>query len=239
MIEVRELRKSFGAQQVLAGLSLSVARGETLVVIGPSGSGKTTLLRVLSRLEKPDGGTIVVDGAPFTHARTPPQVRKEIGLVFQQFNLFPHMSVLANIVVPQQVVNKTARQDATDRAMELLQRIGLREKVNAYPHELSGGQQQRVAIARSLAMNPTVMLFDEVTSALDRETVMDVLLLMRSLSDEGMTMCVVTHELWFARNVAHRVILMDQGEIIEDGPPDQIFDHPRHERTRQFLRELV
>jgi len=239
MIEVRELRKSFGAQQVLAGLSLSIARGETLVVIGPSGSGKTTLLRVLSRLEKPDGGTIVVDGSPFTHARTPPQVRKEIGLVFQQFNLFPHMSVLANIVVPQQVVNKTARQDATDRAMELLQRIGLREKVNAYPHELSGGQQQRVAIARSLAMNPTVMLFDEVTSALDRETVMDVLLLMRSLSNEGMTMCVVTHELWFARNVAHRVILMDQGEIIEDGPPDQIFDHPRHERTRQFLRELV
>lgn len=239
MIVVRDLRKSFGTQQVLAGVSLSVERGETLVVIGPSGSGKTTLLRVLCRLEKPDSGTILVGGVPFTSSRTPPQVRKEIGMVFQQFNLFPHMTVLANIAVPQRMVNKASSREATDRAIELLRKIGLSEKVGAYPHELSGGQQQRVAIARSLAMNPRVMLFDEVTSALDRETVMEVLTLMRSLAEEGMTMLVVTHELWFARNVAHRILLMDNGQVIEEGSPDQVFDHPRHERTRQFLRELV
>jgi ABC-type polar amino acid transport system ATPase subunit len=239
MINAQHLHKSFGSHAALADVSLSVARGEALVVIGPSGSGKTTLLRVLCNLEKLDAGTISVDGTLLGTGRWPPQVRREIGMVFQQFNLFPHMSVLANIVVPQQTVNKTAKYDARERAMDLLRKIGLSEKAQAYPHELSGGQQQRVAIARSLAMNPKVMLFDEVTSALDRETVMDVLTLMRSLSETGMTMLVVTHELWFARNVADRILLMDHGVVIEEGVPDRFFNQPTHERTREFLRELV
>ncbi len=239
MIVVHDLYKSFGPQQVLSGLSLSMTRGETLVVIGPSGSGKTTLLRVLCCLERPDGGSIAVDGIPLSAGRQGSRARREIGMVFQQFNLFPHMSVLDNIIVPQQLVRKTSKAEATQRALDLLRKIGLDAKTAAYPHELSGGQQQRVAITRSLAMSPKVMLFDEVTSALDRETVMDVLTLMRSLSDEGMTMLVVTHELWFARNVADRILLMDRGVAIEEGTPAQVLDHGRHERTREFLRELV
>jgi polar amino acid transport system ATP-binding protein len=235
MIRVVNLEKHFGPVQVLRGVSFNVARGEVLVVIGPSGSGKTTLLRCLARLEEPNGGEIWVDGSRLT-GRTP---RHAIGMVFQQFNLFPHLSVLDNIVLAPRLVRKLSRAKAVGEARELLRRVNLLDKADAYPIQLSGGQQQRVAIARSLAMQPMVMLFDEVTSALDRELVMEVLQVMKKLAEDGMTMVVVTHELWFARNVADRIFLIDQGVVIEEGPPDRIFSAPREERTRRFLGELL
>jgi ABC-type polar amino acid transport system ATPase subunit len=235
MIRVLGLEKSFGALEVLRGVSFDVARGEVLVVIGPSGSGKTTLLRCLARLEEPNGGEIWVDGARLTSG-TP---RHTVGMVFQQFNLFPHLSVLDNIILAPRLVRKLSRAEAVAEARDLLRRVNLLDKAEAYPIQLSGGQQQRVAIARSLAMQPKVMLFDEVTSALDRELVMEVLQVMKKLAEDGMTMVVVTHELWFARNVADRIFLIDEGMVIEEGPPSVIFSAPREERTRRFLGELV
>lgn len=235
VIRVVDLKKHFGPIQVLRGVSFDVARGEVLVVIGPSGSGKTTLLRCLARLEESNGGEIWVDGSQLT-GRTP---RHTIGMVFQQFNLFPHLSVLDNIILAPRLVRKLSRARAVAEAQELLRRVNLLDKADAYPIQLSGGQQQRVAIARSLAMQPKVMLFDEVTSALDRELVMEVLQVMKKLAEDGMTMVVVTHELWFARNVADRIFLIDQGVVIEEGPPDRIFSNPREERTRRFLGELL
>ncbi len=235
VIRVVDLKKHFGPIQVLRGVSFDVARGEVLVVIGPSGSGKTTLLRCLARLEESNGGEIWVDGSRLT-GRTP---RHTIGMVFQQFNLFPHLSVLDNIILAPRLVRKLSRARAVAEAQELLRRVNLLDKADAYPIQLSGGQQQRVAIARSLAMQPKVMLFDEVTSALDRELVMEVLQVMKKLAEDGMTMVVVTHELWFARNVADRIFLIDQGVVIEEGPPDRIFSSPREERTRRFLGELL
>jgi len=235
MIRVVDLTKCFGSLQVLRGVSFEVGRGDVLVVIGPSGSGKTTLLRCLARLEEPNGGEIWIDGAQLT-GRTP---RHSIGMVFQQFNLFPHLSVLDNVILAPRLVRKLSRANAVAEARDLLRRVNLLEKADAYPIQLSGGQQQRVAIARSLAMQPRVMLFDEVTSALDRELVMEVLQVMKKLAEDGMTMVVVTHELWFARNVADRIFLIDQGVVIEEGPPDRIFSAPREERTRRFLGELL
>jgi polar amino acid transport system ATP-binding protein len=235
MIRVVDLKKQFGPLQVLRGVSFEVGCGEVLVVIGPSGSGKTTLLRCLARLEEPNGGEIWVDGVQLT-GRTP---RHTIGMVFQQFNLFPHLSVLDNIILAPRLVRKLSRTTAVAEARALLGQVNLLDKADAYPIQLSGGQQQRVAIARSLAMQPKVMLFDEVTSALDRELVMEVLQVMKKLAEDGMTMVVVTHELWFARNVADRIFLIDEGMVIEEGPPDRIFSSPREERTRRFLGELL
>jgi ABC-type polar amino acid transport system ATPase subunit len=235
MIRVVRLEKNFGALQVLRGLTFNVARGEVLVVIGPSGSGKTTLLRCLARLEEADGGEIWVDGSKL-NSRTP---RHTVGMVFQQFNLFPHLTVLDNIILAPRLVRKLGRPAAETEARDLLRRVNLLDKAGAYPIQLSGGQQQRVAIARSLAMQPHVMLFDEVTSALDRELVMEVLQVMKKLAEDGMTMVVVTHEMWFARNVADRIFLIDDGTLVEEGPPDTIFSAPREERTRRFLGELV
>jgi ABC-type polar amino acid transport system ATPase subunit len=235
MIRVRGLTKRFGALEVLRHLSFDVGQGEVLVVIGPSGSGKTTLLRCLARLEEPDSGEIWIDGVPFNR-RAP---RHIVGMVFQQFNLFPHLSVLDNIVLAPRLVRRVGYREAVEEARRLLSQVGLLDKATAYPSQLSGGQQQRVAIVRSLAMHPKVMLFDEVTSALDRELVMEVLQVMKRLAEDGMTMVVVTHELWFARNVADRIFFIDHGAIVEEGPPNEIFSAAKEERTRRFLGELA
>ena len=249
-VVIRGLRKSFGALNVLSGIDLSVAAGEVVVIIGPSGSGKSTLLNCINFLEPFEAGTIRVSGewigfvedAAGRRVRQPDshinRMRAHVGMVFQQFNLFPHMTVLENIIeAPVQVLGLT-RGAAIERAQSLLQRVGLSAKLNAYPGELSGGQQQRVAIARALAMQPSVMLFDEVTSALDPELVGEVLAVLRQLAREGMTMLVVTHEMAFAREVADRVVFMDGGSIIEEGAPNAIFIEPRNERTKAFLRRL-
>jgi ABC-type polar amino acid transport system ATPase subunit len=236
MVEVRNLAKRFGTLEVLRGVSLNVRAGEVLVVVGPSGGGKSTLLRCLCHLETPDSGQILVGGHRVDRKGGIPG---EIGMVFQQFNLFPHLTVLENITLAPRLVRKVGRAAARDRAMALLEKMGLKEKANARPIQLSGGQQQRLAIARSLAMDPKVMLFDEVTSALDRELVFEVLGVMRQLAVEGMTMLVVTHELWFAKNVADRIVLLAGGELVEEGPPDDFFNRPKMERTKKFLRELV
>jgi ABC-type polar amino acid transport system ATPase subunit len=235
MVQVLGLQKHFGSVQVLRGVSFDVAPAEVVVVIGPSGSGKTTLLRCLARLERPDAGTIRIDGR-LLDDRAP---RHLVGMVFQQFNLFPHLTVLDNLALAPRLVRHMNRRDAIERARALLRKVHLSDKERAYPSQLSGGQQQRVAIARSLAMQPRVMLFDEVTSALDRELVMEVLQVMKELAEEGTTMVVVTHELWFARNVADRIIFMDDGTVVEEGPPAQIFSAPKQERTRRFLGELL
>ncbi len=235
MIRVLGLEKRFGSIHVLRGVSFDVGRREVVVIIGPSGSGKTTLLRCLARLEQRDGGEIWIDGVPLGD-RTP---RSAVGMVFQQFNLFPHLTVLENLSLAPRLVRKVSAKEAVQAAQGLLGRVGLLDKERAYPNQLSGGQQQRVAIARSLAMRPQVMLFDEVTSALDRELVMEVLQVMKDLAEDGMTMVVVTHELWFARNVANRIVFMDEGVIVEEGPPEKIFSAPERERTRRFLGELV
>ena len=250
LIEARDVRKRFGTLVVLQGVSLDVARGEVVVVIGPSGSGKTTLLRVLNCLETVDGGTITINGirvaAPGPDGRslrpderTMRAVRLEVGMVFQRFNLFPHMTVMANVTVAPIRVRGLDEATARERATSLLRRIGLFDKAGAYPHQLSGGQQQRVAIARALAMQPEAMLFDEVTSALDPELVGEVLKVMRQLADDGMTMVIVTHEMQFAREVADRVIVMDQGLIIEAGHPQTIFRAPEHPRTAEFLHRVL
>ena len=235
-IRVSNLEKHFGSVKVLCGISFNLSRGQVLVLIGPSGSGKTTLLRCLARLEVPDSGEIWVDGVRMDGR---PSQQRDVGMVFQHLNLFPHLSVLDNITLAPRLVRRLSRDAAVTEAGELLRRVHLLEKVDAFPSQLSGGQQQRVAIARSLAMQPKVMLFDEVTSALDRELVKEVLQVMKELADDGMTMVVVTHELWFARNVANRIFFLDHGVVVEEGSPEKIFSAPDEERTRRFLGDLL
>ncbi len=239
VVSIRNLNKSFGDNHVLRGIDLEVQRGEVVCIIGPSGSGKSTLLRCVNMLETPSHGTVVVLGNDLTDLDTDlDAARAQIGMVFQSFNLFPHMSVLDNVCVAQQKVLKRSSTDAQKIGRQLLERVGLSEKESAFPAQLSGGQQQRVAIARALAMNPQVMLFDEATSALDPELVGEVLNVMRGLADEGMTMLVVTHEMGFAANVASRVVFMDGGVIVEQGSPAQVIHSPKEERTRAFLSNV-
>ena len=240
IIQLRDLHKHFGKLHVLRGVSLDVAPGEVVVVIGASGSGKTTLLRCINHLEIPDSGQVCVDGITLTDkAADVRAVRVECGMVFQQFNLYPHLTVLDNVALGPRVVRKLPRRQAEQGALAMLAKVGLSDKVAAYPSQLSGGQQQRAAIARALAMQPKVMLFDEVTSALDPELVGEVLNVMRQLARDGMTMIVVTHEMAFAREVGDRIVVMDQGQIIEQGPPERIFSQPVEARTRQFLRAVL
>ena len=250
MVEVEDLHKRYGANQVLDGIDLSVAEGEVVCIIGPSGSGKSTLLRCINHLEIPERGRIRIDGKlayrdeaaggfRAHRNRAVAAVRARVGMVFQHFNLFPHLTVLGNIIEAPVHVLRRPRSEATRRAMDLLAQVGLSEKADAYPEELSGGQQQRAAIARALAMDPKAMLFDEATSALDPELIAEVLAVMRALAKAGMTMLVVTHEIGFARQVAARVVFMDRGRIVEQGDPGQIFGAPREERTRSFLRSVL
>jgi ABC-type polar amino acid transport system ATPase subunit len=240
MIEVRDIYKSFGKVEALNGVTTTIKKAEVVVIIGPSGSGKSTFLRCLNHLEKIDRGTIIIDGIPLTDSKTNiHKVREEIGMVFQQFNLFPHLSVLRNITLAQIKVRKRSHEQAERIARDLLAKVGIPEKADNYPFQLSGGQQQRVAIARALAMQPKIMLFDEPTSALDPEMIGEVLEVMKKLAKEGMTMVVVSHEMGFAKEVADRVIFMDEGKIIEEGTPGRFFDHPREERTRTFLSRVL
>ncbi len=240
MVRLEGVRKSFGDLVVLDGIDLEVAPGEVLVVIGPSGSGKSTLLRCINLLEPIDSGQIFFDGREITTRGVKvDQVRQQIGIVFQQFNLFPHLKVIDNLTLATRRVRKIPRAKAEPRAVELLRRVGLEEKAREYPHQLSGGQQQRVAIARALMMEPHVMLFDEVTSALDPELVGEVLIVMRDLARSGMTMIVVTHEMHFARDVGDHLIFIDEGRIVEQGKPAEVLDQPKQERTRRFLRRSL
>ncbi len=239
IIHIENVHKRFGAEAALRGVNLDVYKGEVVVIIGPSGSGKSTLLRCINRLEHHDQGRIVVDDIPLDSAENINAVRTEVGMVFQQFNLYQHLSVMDNITLAQRVVRKRSREEAERIGMELLEKVGIPEKVRAYPYQLSGGQQQRVAIARALAMNPKIMLFDEPTSALDPEMIKEVLDVMLDLAREGMTMVVVSHEMGFARAAAHRVIFMDAGQIVEAAPPVELFNHPRSERTRAFLSQVL
>ena len=240
MIQLEGVRKSFGDNLVLDGIDLSVAHGEVLVIIGPSGSGKSTLLRCVNLLEPIQAGRIFLEGEEITGKGAPVStVRQRVGIVFQQFNLFPHLTALDNLTLAARRIRKMRRRDAETRARGLLAMVGLEEKAEQHPHQLSGGQQQRVAIARALMMNPHVMLFDEVTSALDPELVGEVLVVMRDLARMGMTMLVVTHEMHFARDVGDRVVFMDQGKIVEEGLPEDILDRPRKERTQRFLRRSL
>ena len=238
-VGIRDLHKSFGDNAVLRGIDLDVHRGEVVVVLGPSGSGKSTMLRCVNLLETPTSGSIVFEGVDITGRGVDiNKVRAKLGMVFQQFNLFPHLTAKKNVMIAQQKVLKRSREEAERIAVEELTKVGLADRVDYLPAQLSGGQQQRVAIARALAMNPQVMLFDEATSALDPELVRDVLGVMRDLAREGMTMIVVTHEMQFARDVADRVIFMDGGVIVEQGTPEQVFDHPQSERTKDFLGHI-
>ena len=240
LIRLESIRKSFGDNLVLDRLDLEVLAGEVLVVIGASGSGKSTLLRCINLLEPLQGGRIFFEGDEITAGGTNVSaVRQRIGMVFQQFNLFPHLRVIDNLTLANRRIRKQPRAEAEQRAMELLARVGLEEKARQHPHQLSGGQQQRVAIARALMMEPHVMLFDEVTSALDPELVGEVLIVMRDLARSGMTMVVVTHEMQFAREVGDRVVFMDEGRIVEQGKPTDVLDRPREERTRRFLRRTL
>jgi polar amino acid transport system ATP-binding protein len=246
MVQAIDVHKWFHRNEVLRGITLTVARGEVVVIIGPSGSGKTTFLRCLNHLEKIQQGQILIDGESIGYRtvngkliedseRNIAKSRAQIGMVFQRFNLFPHLTAIQNIMEAPIHVLGLSHVEAEERAMELLKKVGLEHKATAYPAKLSGGQQQRVAIARALAMNPKLMLFDEATSALDPELVGEVLKVMQQLAEEGMTMMVVTHEMGFARDVAHRVVMMDGGAIVEEGPPEQLFTNPQNERTRTFL----
>lgn len=239
IIHIENVHKRFGNVHALRGVNLDVYKGEVIVIIGPSGSGKSTLLRCINRLEEFDEGRIVVDDIPLDTAANINAVRTEVGMVFQQFNLFPHLTVLENILLAQRIVRKRNKEEATRIAMDLLHKVGIPEKVNNYPIQLSGGQQQRVAIARALAMNPKIMLFDEPTSALDPEMIQEVLDVMLTLAKEGMTMVVVSHEMGFARAAAHRAILMDEGQIVEEAPPDVLFTNPKQERTKSFLSKVL
>lgn len=239
MIEIKGLCKSFGSDEVLKGIDLSIAAQEVVVIIGPSGSGKSTLLRCMNHLEEPSAGEVVVDGITLSSEANINKVREEVGMVFQRFNLFPHMTVLENIMLAPRKVKHTERAQAEETARALLARVGLAEKADAYPDNLSGGQQQRVAIARALAMHPKVMLFDEPTSALDPEMVGEVLDVMRALANEGMTMVIVTHEMGFAREVGDRLLFVDEGRIVESGVPREVFEHPQEERTRSFLSKVL
>jgi polar amino acid transport system ATP-binding protein len=239
-IDIQGLYKNFGDLEVLRGIDFHVGHGEVVCVIGPSGSGKSTLLRCVNRLEEPTSGRIVVEGIDITHPDVDiDTVRRKIGMVFQQFNLFPHLTVLDNLTVAQRKVLKRSSGAAEEVARRMLARVGLMDKISAYPAHLSGGQQQRVAIARALCMNPDMMLFDEVTSALDPELVGEVLDVMNTLAEEGMTMLVVTHEMGFARRVADRVVFMDEGVIMEEGEPRNVLADPKHERTQRFLSQVV
>ena len=239
MIIIKDLYKSYGANQILKGIDLHIKKSEVVVVIGPSGSGKSTLLRCVNYLEVPTSGTITINNETITRKTNINHIRAEVGMVFQHFNLFPHMTVLDNITVAPINVRKKSVKEAEAKAMELLDRVGLADKAKAYHDQLSGGQQQRVAIARALAMEPQVMLFDEPTSALDPEMVNEVLDVMRDLAQEGMTMMCVTHEMGFARQVADRVLFVDQGKILEDTTPSQLFEAPKHERTKEFLAKIL
>lgn len=240
MINVKGLHKSFGKTQVLRGVDATIEKGEVVVVIGPSGSGKSTFLRCLNLLETPTAGDIVFDGQPLTAKSTDiNKLRQRMGMVFQQFNLFPHLRVIDNITLAPMKLKGMSRQDAEAIAMKLLRRIGLEEKAGTYPSRLSGGQKQRIAIARALAMQPEVLLFDEPTSALDPEMVGEVLDVMKELAKEGMTMVVVTHEMGFAREVGDRVLFMDGGAIVEEGEPKRLFAEPRHPRTKEFLSKVL
>jgi len=240
VVRLEAVRKSFGDHLVLDGIDLSVAAGEVQVIIGPSGSGKSTLLRCVNLLEPVDSGRIFFENREITAKGVDiSAVRQRIGIVFQQFNLFPHLKVLDNLTLAARRIRKMTRADAEQRALDLLQKVGLQEKARQYPHQLSGGQQQRVAIARALMMEPHVMLFDEVTSALDPELVGEVLIVMRDLARSGMTMLVVTHEMQFAREVGDRLLFMDEGRVVEQGRPAEVLDRPREERTRRFLRRTL
>lgn len=240
MITFKGVHKWFNKLHVLNDINLHVTPGEVLVVCGPSGSGKSTLIRTINKLEPINDGSLVVDGFDLSDKKTDiNKLRAEIGFVFQQFNLYPHLSVINNITLAPIKIRKTPKKEAEEQAMELLTRVGLAEKRNAYPLQLSGGQQQRVAIARGLAMKPRIMLFDEPTSALDPEMIGEVLAVMKDLALSGMTMVVVTHEMGFAREVAHRVVFMDQGVILEEASPEDFFMRPQHERAQQFLRQLL
>ena len=240
IIHVENLHKSFGDNEVLKGIDCDVEPSEVVCVIGPSGSGKSTFLRCLNMLEEITSGEVVIDGKNLTDRGTDINaVRTEIGMVFQQFNLFPHMSVLENISLAPQKVRRLSDEAVRERGLRLLEKVGLSDKADAYPNQLSGGQQQRVAIARALAMEPKMMLFDEPTSALDPELVGEVLAVMKQLAEEGMTMVVVTHEMGFASEVGDRVLFMDDGRIVEEGTPEQIFNSPKSERTRGFLNKVL
>ena len=238
MISIKGLYKAFGDNLVLKGIDLEVADKEVVVIIGPSGSGKSTLLRSINYLDVPSKGKVSIDGKELS-ASDINRVRAEVGMVFQRFNLFPHMTVLDNITLAPRKVRKTAREEAEKDARMLLEKVGLADKAEAYPEQLSGGQQQRVAIARALAMKPRLMLFDEPTSALDPEMVKEVLDVMRSLAAEGMTMVIVTHEMGFAREVGDRLLFVDDGRIIEQGVPKEVFEHPKEERTKNFLSKVL
>lgn len=240
MIRVEHLKKSFGNNEVLKDISVTINRQEVVVVIGPSGSGKSTFLRCLNRLEEVTSGHIYIDNVDITDPKVNiNKIRAEVGMVFQHFNLFPHKTVLENIILSPIIVKKVPKEIAVEKAYDLLQKVGLKEKANDYPASLSGGQQQRVAIARALAMEPKVMLFDEPTSALDPEMVGEVLEVMKQLAREGMTMVVVTHEMGFAREVGDRVLFMDQGFIIEENTPKELFENPQQERTKSFLSRIL
>ena len=239
MITVKNLKKNFGDLTVLKGIDVTIEKGECVVVIGPSGSGKSTFLRCLNRLEEPDGGEIDIEGTDLLSPHTDiNEMRQRIGMVFQHFNLFPHKTILENVTLAPITLKKMPQKEAEDAALDLLRRVGIEDKASVYPSTLSGGQKQRVAIARSLAMNPQVMLFDEPTSALDPEMVGEVLDVMKNLAKEGMTMVVVTHEMGFAKEVANRVLFMADGVILEEGTPEEIFEHPQHERTKAFIKAI-
>ncbi|MFU8827303.1 MAG: amino acid ABC transporter ATP-binding protein [Brevefilum sp.] len=239
IIHIENLHKHFGETPALNGVNLDVYPGEVVVIIGPSGSGKSTLLRCINRLEEFDSGIVVVDNIPLTTAENINAIRTEVGMVFQSFNLFPHLTVLENITVAQKVVRKRSKPEALENARTLLEKVGIPEKADDYPGQLSGGQQQRVAIARALAMNPKIMLFDEPTSALDPEMIQEVLDVMLQLAQEGMTMVVVSHEMGFARAAADRAVLMDEGVIVEEAAPEVLFSQPTQARTQEFLSKIL
>jgi len=240
MVQARDIVKFYGRFKALDQVSLTIHEREKIVIIGPSGSGKSTLLRSINRLEEIDAGSMVVNGMDLYNPKTDlTRVREEVGMVFQSFNLFPHKTVLENLVLAQIVVRKRSKDEALEKAKGLLVKVGLSDKANAYPGKLSGGQQQRVAIARSLAMDPKIMLFDEPTSALDPEMIGEVLDVMKALATEGMTMAVVTHEMGFAREVADRVVFMDNGAVVEEGTPEHFFANPGHPRAKQFLSQIL
>lgn len=240
MIKVSGLHKSFGEINVLRGINTHIERGEKVVVIGPSGSGKSTFLRCLNLLEQPNEGTILIEDQDITDPKADVnKIRQKMGMVFQQFNLFPHLSVMDNITLAPVKTKKCSKEEARETALDLLKKVNLLDKADAYPNQLSGGQKQRIAIVRAMAMNPDIMLFDEPTSALDPEMVGEVLQVMKDLADGGMTMVVVTHEMAFAREVASRVLFMDEGNILEEGPPNEIFTNPKNERTQTFLKRVT
>lgn len=239
MIKLENVHKSFGKNEVLKGIDLHIEKGQVVVIIGPSGSGKSTVLRTMNYLEEPTSGKVIVDGMDISDKSKLNEVRTEVGMVFQNFNLFPHMTVMENLTLAQTKVRKTSSDEAKKIGQILLDRVGLKDKANAYPDSLSGGQKQRVAIARALAMKPKVMLFDEPTSALDPEMVREVLDVMKSLAEEGMTMVIVTHEMGFAKEVADRVLFVDGGLILEDDTPEKVFDAPTNDRTKLFLSKIL